>query len=220
MFSDSVWAFLKVAGQYVPGAERAWRALKRNVPQRHTPVLIRPETWEDNYRSSYWTYLRSLDEMGRYSILVGLIQRLAPHAKILDVGCGEGLLQEYLQYCPYLKYVGIDLSEEAIQQARVSRKLDERTVFLQADAVGHPLPEKTFDVIVVNECLYYFKDPFAIMEKCVQALRPGGFILVSMCLDMSTKGTHDQFVQRYKTKPMTTVINDKHLTWYIYLLRS
>src|SRR6187200_1365283 len=107
MSSDSVWAFLKGAGQYVPGAERAWRALKSNVPQRHTPVLIRPEIWEDKYRSSYWTYLRSLDELGRYSILVGLIQRLAPHAKILDVGCGEGLLQEYLQYCPYLQYVGI-----------------------------------------------------------------------------------------------------------------
>jgi 2-polyprenyl-6-hydroxyphenyl methylase/3-demethylubiquinone-9 3-methyltransferase len=135
--------------------------------------------WNDQYSTGRWEYLKDLSEVHRNSIIAGCCQRLATRPSVLDVGCGEGILQEMIAPW-YASYVGIDLSQEAINKAQ--SKSDARTTFLCTDATTFA-PQSTYDIIIFNECLYYFPDPLQVARSLAKCVRPdGGHMIVSMYL--------------------------------------
>jgi SAM-dependent methyltransferase len=136
------------------------------------------EVWNSEYASGRWAYLSGLSELSRYSILVGYIAHFRPEGAILDVGCGEGVLHRRVRPLGYSRYVGIDLSSNAI--AKLEGLRDGKSVFVVADGERY-VPTEQFDVIVFNEVLNYFRDPQGAVENYVRALTTGGVILVSTC---------------------------------------
>ncbi len=114
------------------------------------------EVWEKQYSKGQWDYLYQLEELAHYSIILGYIRNLKTGGSILDIGCGKGILQERLALYGYSKYVGIDISDNAIRQA--SCKANDKTTFIASDATRYS-PTEAFDAIVFNEVLYYFDDP-------------------------------------------------------------
>lgn len=122
-----------------------------------------------------WGRLWDPEEAARYAVVRDAVERFAGEAgEILDVGCAQGILQCGLHYG---RYTGIDLAPETI--ARAGDRADERTRFLVADAASYT-PERAYDAIVFNECLYYLRDPVGVAHRYVRHLTPGGVIVVSM----------------------------------------
>lgn len=158
------------------------KGLIERVSDRLHPLLgwgypARTEVWEAQYRNGVWEYLAALDELAHYSILAGYYQYLKPGGSVLDIGCGEGLLQEKLEPFDYPRYVGVDLSSETIRKA--SSRADERTSFLVADGDEFE-PDDSFDVIIFSESLFYFERPARTIERCEGFLKPRGLFLISM----------------------------------------
>lgn len=59
--------------------------------------------------------MQSIEELGRYSIIVGYAQYLNAKS-VLDVGCGDGNL---IRLLPLMEsYVGIDMSRIALAKAQ------------------------------------------------------------------------------------------------------
>jgi 2-polyprenyl-3-methyl-5-hydroxy-6-metoxy-1,4-benzoquinol methylase len=178
------------------------------VPQ----ALARELLLRDNRREhqdSGWARLRSVAELGRYSVIRGWCQHFAPEGAILDVGCGEGILQEHLT--GYGQYTGIDLFPETI--ARASVKADARTRFVQADAATYE-PAAPVDVIIWNECLYYLSNPIQTIARYKGFLRPGGVIIVSMFYQ--TYLTRRLFRQLHVLGPTVAALqvrNDEGAVW-------
>jgi SAM-dependent methyltransferase len=140
-----------------------------------TPI---PQTlWEEQYTSGHWNFLRSLDELGRFSVMIGYLHSLKPDGAVLDIGCGEGVLFERMQPAGCAQYLGIDISAEAVNRAR-SRSAG---TFVCADAERF-VPTDTYDAILFNESLYYFVDPVGAVVRYATALRPGGIMIVSTFL--------------------------------------
>lgn len=137
------------------------------------------EAWEAQYRRGDWDFMRRLDERARYSVVASYLRDVAPAGAVLDVGCGEGLLLDELAPRGYARYLGIDLSEAAL--ARAAPRADERTAFLAADAEAwEPPPGRSWDAIVMSECVYYFADPLGTVARYERCLAPGGLLVVSM----------------------------------------
>src|SRR5262245_50731925 len=67
--------------------------------------------WESQYRNRYWDFLTGLEEVPHYSVIAGYLRFLKPGGSVLDVGCGEGILQTCFGSGAYSRYVGIDWSE-------------------------------------------------------------------------------------------------------------
>jgi len=131
---------------------------------------------EDSYgQEDPWGFLRDLDAAPQRGIIAGYIQHLAPTGRVLDVGCGEGLLLRALG--PDVRYVGVDLSGEAI--ARAQRDFGDRGDFHEADATLFE-PDGAFDIIVFNECLYYMPEPAGVVRRYEAFLAPEGHAIVSM----------------------------------------
>jgi 2-polyprenyl-3-methyl-5-hydroxy-6-metoxy-1,4-benzoquinol methylase len=139
--------------------------------------------WDLEYRTDKWRYMHGLEELSRYSVVIGYARYFHPEGSLLDLGSGEGILQQRLGRSNYSRYVGVDVSQAAIDVAR-SRE-DGRTRFLCSD-VATFVPDEQFDVIVFNEVLYYFSDPVLVLRHYEQFLKPDGIFIVSMFADEQT----------------------------------
>src|SRR5262245_53453919 len=109
--------------------------------------------WDREYREGKWEGLRDPDECLRYAVLAAFIGAdRGPPKLVLDLGCGPGILREYLSDESIHRYTGVDVSAEAVEQARA--RGHERSVFVDA-SLDEWEPDLTYDVIVFNEVLYY-----------------------------------------------------------------
>ena len=138
------------------------------------------DQWEAQYAGGEWERLRRVDELPHYSAIAGYVSHYADCGRILDIGCGEGILQEVLGRSRYGRYVGIDLAQEAILKA--SSKQDDGTTFEQADAASY-IPHEDFNIMVFNEVLYHFDDPLDMIARYAPHLAAGGTTIVSMVVD-------------------------------------
>jgi 2-polyprenyl-3-methyl-5-hydroxy-6-metoxy-1,4-benzoquinol methylase len=133
-------------------------------------------TWNSQYIKGRWKYMDQLNELPRYSAIVGLIAYLKPNGKILDVGCGEGIIFKKIRPYGYKKYVGIDISDNAIN--KIGNKFYENTNFYNVDVESFTI-EESFDVIIFNEVLYYLKEPLLTANRIFNLLNNDGIFIVS-----------------------------------------
>jgi 2-polyprenyl-6-hydroxyphenyl methylase/3-demethylubiquinone-9 3-methyltransferase len=100
--------------------------------------------------------------------------------KILDVGCGGGILSESLAQRG-AKALGIDLSVKALDTARLhllesGQTADYRRI--SVEELAQEMPGE-FDAIVCMEMLEHVPDPESAVSACAKLLRPGGHFFAS-----------------------------------------
>lgn len=129
--------------------------------------------------------------------------------KVLDVGCGGGLLSEGMAERG-AQVTGIDLSEKALGVARLhllesGRSVDYRHI--SAESLAAEMPG-SFDVVTCLEMLEHVPDPASTVAACARLVKPRGQVFLSTLnrnpksyllavigaeylLQMLPKGTHD-----------------------------
>jgi SAM-dependent methyltransferase len=170
---------------------------------RYRPDRWAVSEWDRAYSTGQLAYFADIDELPRYSILTGYVRHLGGSPDIVDIGCGDGLLRSHLEGVPFSSYLGIDLSEAAVQRA--GSLADLRTSFLCADVMVADIPQA--DVVVLNEVLYFAEDPGALLERVDQALRPDGHLLVSMWRHPGDRRLWALLRERFPLEDVVTVQN-------------
>lgn len=163
--------------------------------------------------SRWWdreSEFRPLHEMN--PLRVGYIEQQAGQLeglKILDIGCGGGILAEALA-SRGAEVSGIDLAEMSLKVAKLhlhESKLDIDYQMISAEdfATTHA---NSFDLITCLEMLEHVPDPASIVNAAASMLKPGGDLFFSTInrnpksfalaiigaeyvLNMLPKGTHD-----------------------------
>jgi ubiquinone/menaquinone biosynthesis C-methylase UbiE len=104
--------------------------------------------------------------------------QLAAGERLLDVGCGTGLLLAHLiELDPAADVAGVDLSSAMLVEAR--RRLPSRVPLLAGDAELLPFASRAFDVIVSSSSFHYWPDPALGLAELRRVLRPGGRLVIT-----------------------------------------
>ena len=95
-------------------------------------------------------------------------------SRVLDLGCGSGMIAEYFSDQTGAHVTGIDFVLKAIQDARArTRPKRDRLDFRVMDMSCLDFPAASFDVIVSVDTLY-FTDTVETLRGCRPLLRDGG----------------------------------------------
>jgi SAM-dependent methyltransferase len=90
----------------------------------------------------------------RFGVMLALMEKEpAPSVDLLDLGCGVGLLCDYLKQqgiASRYRYQGIDLSAKMVEAAK---RLHPASKFEARDILEHPLPPQSVDYVVMNGLL-------------------------------------------------------------------
>lgn len=135
--------------------------------------------------------------------------------RVLDVGCGGGILAESLARHG-AQVEGLDMAEESLQVARLhakQAKLDIRYDCQSAEnhAAQH---QNAYPVVTCLEMLEHVPEPFAVIQACANMTEPGGdvffstlnrnikswllaIVMAEYVLDLVPAGTHEH--QRFIT---------------------
>ncbi len=100
--------------------------------------------------------------------------------RILDVGCGAGLLSEAMAI-EGAEVTGIDLAGESLQVARLHGletgvKVDYQQTSAEEHAADHPAQ---YDLVTCMELLEHVPDPASVVRACGALVRPGGLVCFS-----------------------------------------
>ena len=142
---------------------------------------------------------------------IDYIDERAPLAgrKVIDVGCGGGLLSEGMA-AQGAQVTGIDMGEAPLTVARLHQhesgvQVDYQRITAEEMAAGHP---QAFDTVTCLEMLEHVPDPASVIQACSDLVKPGGDVFFSTInrnpkaymlailgaeylLRMLPRGTHD-----------------------------
>jgi 2-polyprenyl-6-hydroxyphenyl methylase/3-demethylubiquinone-9 3-methyltransferase len=101
-------------------------------------------------------------------------------ARVLDVGCGAGLLSEAMAQAG-AHVTAIDLAPELVKVARLHALESGATVDYRVQAAEEVAAAEpgTFDAVTCMEMIEHVPDPRSVIRACAAALRPGGRLFVS-----------------------------------------
>ncbi len=140
--------------------DRARVALIRYLPELQ---YIRPPI----FPRGTFDYQRYWEWRGR---TIGLPNRvfifgrwISPGARVLEVGCGDGALAEYLAKVHRCRVLAVDISTQAVRLAR-QRGVEA----YQRDVIKEPFPSDSFDYVVLSEVLEHIPLP----DELLESLRP------------------------------------------------
>jgi len=138
---------------------------------------IAKEALDREYRSGNWDHFFGWDELPRNLVLAGAIHHHFPAApRVLDLGCGSGRLATVFRPYPFARYLGVDLSTEAVARARALQL--PAMEFAEGDYETWR-PDGQFEAISFNECIGYARDPAATLRAFGAHLAPGGLFFLS-----------------------------------------
>jgi 2-polyprenyl-3-methyl-5-hydroxy-6-metoxy-1,4-benzoquinol methylase len=144
------------------------------------PSALRRRVWDKEYRSEKWKFAYNTAGDCVYPHL----ERFARNGRILDMGCGSGNTATEMANSAYRSYVGVDISEAALEKAR-KRSLDcgrgDKNTFFCSDFFAYR-PSGEFDVILFRESMYHVPigKVKAILDQYVPYLKDDGVFVIRL----------------------------------------
>ena len=97
-----------------------------------------------------------------FKIISDLIEK---NTRVLDVGCGDGILIEYLKYNKEIDIRGIEISKDNVQKC-----LSKGLTVIEGDAEKDLLqfPDSSFDFVILSQTLQAFLTPEIVIKELLR----------------------------------------------------
>lgn len=100
--------------------------------------------------------------------------------KVLDAGCGQGVVASYLAENHDVHVTGITIVPYEVESAKQTAReqgVEDSTHFLLADYADPPLTPGSFNRIYTTETLSHAVDVEVVLYKFMELLKPGGLLV-------------------------------------------
>jgi SAM-dependent methyltransferase len=150
----------------------------RGAKQRWGTSRIKQRTWNEEFASGRWDGIERTPE----DIVYPFVEKYCRGGSILDLGCGSGNTGCELNGNSYQEYIGVDISDVALEKARLRSAECQRAGknrYVQGDIVAY-MPDAKHNVILFRESIYYIpkRQIRSTLERYAQHLKPDGVLII------------------------------------------
>lgn len=129
---------------------------------------------------------------------------MRPNGRVLDVGCGNGVISRHLGRAGF-NVLGIDVSEKTIETAKSLTNLP-NVRFLKMSAEELVASGEKYDAVICSEVLEHLSNPGALLGVLSQSLADDGKLIVTV---PNGRGPRETFV----TKPILSLRRKNNWLW-------
>src|SRR5712692_4266624 len=152
----------------------------RGLLQVYGTESIKRRLWNLEFSRGRWDCLDATPGDCVYSY----VEKYANKGCILDLGCGSGSTANELDAAAYERYIGVDVSEVALEKAARRSRANGRadnSEFVRSDISSY-IPRRHVDVILFRDSLYYLPHTRikAVLDRYSHFLNEGGVFVVRM----------------------------------------
>ena len=152
----------------------------------------------------------STNPYGWMNWIFDTLLKLPADAKILELGCGHGLLwKENATRIPSIWDITLsDLSSGMLDSAWRNLVVTGRNFkFKEIDAQSIPFEDEMFDAVIANHMLYHVPDRAKVIAEIKRVLKPGGHLIATTVGDHHLKEITDWFRQLHKSEVWDSFAN-------------
>ncbi len=129
------------------------------------PALT-PDEWAEHFRrQAEWTRAARNYLYRRADLLRA--------RRVLDVGCGTGVITEEVAARTRGRVVGLDINADFLRLREGNG-----AAYVLGDALHLPFASGAFDVVICHFVLMWLRDPRRSLAEMVRVTRPGGWVLL------------------------------------------
>lgn len=146
----------------------------------------------------------------KYKMIKGL--DLEVKDKVLDLGCGDGVLTKNLSIkVPMGKVIAIDASEGMIDAAK---KLKGSNLQFKLMNINDMKFKEKFDLVFSNQALHYIKDHNKLLNNCNEVLNYKGKIRFSFAGEGNCHNFYDIIKETINEKKYSIYFENFEWPWY------
>lgn len=127
---------------------------------------------------TFYEYDRIADRK-RVDFIARVLQgSLGKDARVLDVGCGNGVISRHLGRLGF-NVTGVDVSDKTIEKARSLTNLP-NVVFMRKSAEELVASGEKYEAVICSEVLEHLTNPGALLEVLYSSLKDNGKLIVTV----------------------------------------
>ena len=148
------------------------------------PSFSSTHSHEDSFNEENFEFLFEMEQhhfwhLGRREIIYDLLQRIyrnrLPHINMMEIGCGNGSVLQFLK-SKGVNIEGGDLFLEALQFCR--RRVD--VPLYQLDACNTPFGDGQYDVVGLFDVIEHIDDDEAVLKETYRICKSGGRVILTV----------------------------------------
>ena len=151
----------------------------------------------------HYEYNRIADRK-RVDFISDVLKTFPSVAKVLDVGCGNGVISRHLGRMGY-DVLGIDVSDKTIENARAIDPMP-NVKFMKKSAEELVASGEKYDIVICSEVLEHLSDPGKLLTVLYDTIADNGKLIVTV---PNGRGPRETFV----TKPILRMRKKNNWLW-------
>ncbi len=129
-----------------------------------------------------WRRQRRRRLVGRaYDMALEVARVIPRHARVLDVGCGNGFIAHHLTAILGTRVVGLDVAKGTAAPIE----------YLRYDGTRFPVPDRAFDAVLLCYILHHAQDSGVVLHEVRRVLRGAGLAII---YEDIPRGWWDRFI--------------------------
>jgi len=172
-------------------------------------------------KMNQFEYFLMTFDPGRHMYLRGIVRQLrdisqlAPHKKILEIGCGNGVGTKYIQeFFQPQEFIATEYDERLVEVARIKNKAAKFSIEV-GNATKLRFANNEFDAVVGLSVIHHIPNWRDCIDELQRIIKPGGLLIIKELSIETFESPFGSFARHFVEHPYDDMFKKNEFLEYI-----